>query len=127
MLPFPLIYNFIIPKILYLVNAYTRKNTFIVNVSINSNFDTAYDEYIKSLNPETVEIANKFAEINGVVTEIRSMNINGTTSFYLFVNGQVYSVSAKDNEKIILVNVGNSVPLTVEENATGEIIPAKLK
>lgn len=85
------------------------------------------EEYIKSLNPELVEIANKFAEVNGVVTEIRSMNINGTTSFYLFVNGQVYSVSAKDNEKIILVNVGNSVTLTVAKNATGEIIPAKLK
>lgn len=99
----------------------------INNVSINSNFDIAYEEYIKSLNPELVEIANKFAEVNGVVTEIRSMNINGTTSFYLFVNGQVYSVSAKDNEKIILVNVGNSVTLTVAENATGEIIPAKLK
>lgn len=86
------------------------------NVITNSNFDTAYNKYV-----------DKQLEKIGVLQEIRTANIDGTTLYYLYIDGQVYSVSVKDNENIVLKNVGDTVTLNIAKVNDTPIIPAKLK
>ena len=86
------------------------------NVITNSNFDTAYDKYV-----------DKQIEKIGVLEEIRTANIDGTTLYYLYIDGQVYSVSVKDNENVVLKNVGDLVTLNIAKSESDSIIPAKLK
>ncbi len=64
-------------------------------------------------------------EITGKVEEIRSVITGGETYFYIKLvdNATYYKVAVKDVEKIVILNVGDTITFTVEKDATGEIIP----
>lgn len=66
-------------------------------------------------------------EITAVVTEIRSVVTGGETYFYLKLNesDSYYKLSAANAEKVVILNVGDTVTLTVDADASGEIIEAK--
>lgn len=66
---------------------------------------------------ETVDVA-------GTVAEIRSVITGGETYFYIKLadNTAYYKVAVKDAERIVILNVGDTITFTVNKDATGEII-----
>lgn len=61
--------------------------------------------------PEPVAPETFDNEVAGVIAEIRTGDINGTTNFYIYLedNDMVYRVSLANSEKVILLNVGDEV------------------
>lgn len=64
-------------------------------------------------------------EVTGTVAEIRSVITGGETYFYIKLadNNSYYKVAVKDAEKIVILNVGDTITFTVQKDATGDIIP----
>ena len=65
-------------------------------------------------------------DITAVVTEIRSVVTGGETYFYLKLadNESYYKLSVANAEKAVILNVGDTVTLTVDADAKGDIIEA---
>ncbi|MBQ8767631.1 MAG: CvpA family protein [Clostridia bacterium] len=63
-------------------------------------------------------------EVSGTVEEIRSVITGGETYFYIKLqdNNSYYKVAVKDAEKIVILNVGDTITFVVDKNATGEIV-----
>jgi len=84
---------------------------------------------IDSMSEETPneQEAPETNDITAVVTEIRSVVTGGETYFYLKLNtgDSYYKLSAANAEKVVILNVGDTVTLTVDADASGEIIEAK--
>lgn len=68
-------------------------------------------------------------EKSGIVEDIRTANIEGTTYFYIKVDSSpiYYAFSVVDNEEIVLVNVGDSVSFNVTVGSDGNIVRAILQ
>ena len=66
-------------------------------------------------------------EITGVVTEIRSVVTGGETYFYLKLNSSAsyYKLSAANAEKVVILNIGDTVTVSFEAGSDGDIITAK--
>ena len=86
-------------------------------VNVDVDVDSMGEDVQENPSTETVEVS-------GVVEEIRSVITGGETYFYIKLkdNGSYYKVAVKDAEKIVILNVGDSITFTVEKDATGEII-----
>lgn len=67
-------------------------------------------------------------EITGVVKDIRTGDINGTTHFYVMLvdSTSYYKISLANSEGIILTNVGDEITLLIAESDDA-IINAKIK
>lgn len=65
----------------------------------------------------------------GVVEDIRTANIEGTTYFYIKVDNSpiYYAFSIVDNEEIVLVNVGDNVKFNITVGSNGNIVRAILQ
>ena len=63
-------------------------------------------------------------EVSGTVTEIRSVVTGGETYFYIKLNtgDEFYKLGVRDAEKVVILNVGDSVTFSVPVEASGEII-----
>ncbi len=87
------------------------------------NLDIDIDE-IGGNDQTTVQ--TETVEITGTVTEIRSVVTGGETYFYLKldIGNAFYKVGVKDAEKVVILNVGDTVTLTVPEDADESIINA---
>lgn len=92
-----------------------EKNGFNVNIDVDSMGEEEIPEAEKA---ETIEVT-------GVVQEIRSVITGGETYFYIKLvdNEAYYKVAVKDAEKIVILNVGDTITFVVDKDATGEIIP----
>jgi len=66
-------------------------------------------------------------DVTGTVEEIRSVITGGETYFYIKLtdNATYYKVAVKDAEKIVILNVGDTITFTVDKDATGEIVTVK--
>lgn len=66
-------------------------------------------------------------DVGGQVEEIRSVITGGETYFYIKLaeNPTYYKVAVSQAEKIVILNVGDTVSFTVEKSAEGEIVPVK--
>ncbi|MBE6828476.1 MAG: CvpA family protein [Ruminococcaceae bacterium] len=66
-------------------------------------------------------------EITGVITEIRSVVTGGETYFYLKLNSSAsyYKLSAANAEKVVILNIGDTVTVSFEAGSDGDIITAK--
>ena len=95
-----------------------EKNGISLNIDIDSMGDEdGADETEKS----------SLVEVSGVVTEIRSVVTGGETYFYIKLNSSdsFYKVSAANAEKVVILNVGDTVTFETAADASGEIIEAK--
>lgn len=90
-----------------------EKNGVNVDVDIDSMEDVEDD----TPKVETVEV-------KGNVEEIRSVITGGETYFYIKLqdNNAYYKVAVKDAEKIVILNVGDTITFVVNKDAKGEII-----
>ncbi len=91
-----------------------QKNGVNVDVNVDSMGDDA------EADTPTVETV----EVTGAVQEIRSVITGGETYFYIKLDSSesYYKVAVKDAEKIVILNVGDTITFTVDKDATGEII-----
>lgn len=65
-------------------------------------------------------------EVSGTIAEIRSAVLDGTTYYYLRLEGDTifYRISAAECEAVVIANVGDDVTVTADENSGGSIIRA---
>lgn len=91
-----------------------EKNGVNVDVDVDS---MGQEETPDAPKTETVEVSGKVEEIRSVIT-------GGETYFYIKLEGNnsYYKVAVKDAEKIVILNVGDTITFVVDKNATGEII-----
>lgn len=91
-----------------------EKNGVNVDVDVDSMGEDAENE------TPTVETV----DVTGTVEEIRSVITGGETYFYIKLvdNATYYKVAVKDAEKIVILNVGDTITFVVDKDATGEIV-----
>lgn len=81
---------------------------------------------VDSMGEDTTPDAPKIetVDVTGTVAEIRSVITGGETYFYIKLqdNNAYYKVAVKDAERIVILNVGDTITFTVDKNATGDII-----
>ena len=73
---------------------------------------------------DAVVDAPETESVSGVVEEIRSAVLDGTTRYFLRLEGsaQYYCVSAADSVEVVILNTGDSVTLTYAKGAAASII-----
>lgn len=86
------------------------------------NVDVDVDSMGQEETPDAPKVET--VEVSGKVEEIRSVITGGETYFYIKLEGNnsYYKVAVKDAEKIVILNVGDTITFVVDKNATGEII-----
>ncbi len=81
--------------------------------------------YVKLLaqNNITQEIAPVEDSINGKIVEIRSAVIDGNTVYYLKLEGSAtyYAISANDDERAVILNVGDTIEIAFDTESQGNI------
>lgn len=88
-------------------------------INLDINIDEIGENDQTQAQPET-------KEVSGTVTEIRSVVTGGETYFYIKLNtgNTFYKLGVKDAERVVILNVGDSVTLNVPVEASGDIITA---
>ena len=86
------------------------------------NVDVDVDSMGQEETPD--EPKKETVEVSGTVEEIRSVITGGETYFYIKLEGNnsYYKVAVKDAEKIVILNVGDTITFVVDKNTTGEIV-----
>ena len=89
------------------------------------NVDVDVDSMGEEQMPDAPKVET--VDVTGTVAEIRSTITGGETYFYIKLadNATYYKVAVKDAEKIVILNVGDTISFTVDKNATGEIVAVK--
>ena len=89
------------------------------------NVDVDVDSMGEEDKPDTPKVET--VDITGKVEEIRSVITGGETYFYIKLvdNATYYKVAVKDAEKIVILNVGDTITFVVDKSATGEIVTVK--
>ena len=86
------------------------------------NVDVDVDSMGNEETPDTPKVET--VDVSGKVAEIRSVITGGETYFYIKLvdNATYYKVAVKDAERIVILNVGDTITFTVNKDAKGEII-----
>lgn len=86
------------------------------------NVDVDVDSMGEEQTPDAPKVET--VDVTGTVEEIRSTITGGETYFYIKLtdNTTYYKVAVKDAEKIVILNVGDTITFTVNKDATGEIV-----
>ena len=68
----------------------------------------------------------KLESVSGVITDIRSAVVNGNSIYYIALDGNktYYSISASDDDSVVILNTGDKVKISYK-TADGNIIKAK--
>ena len=68
----------------------------------------------------------KLESVTGVITDIRSAVVNGNSIYYIALDGNktYYSISASDDDSVVILNTGDKVKISYK-TAEGNIITAK--
>ena len=68
----------------------------------------------------------KLETVKGVITDIRSAVVNGNSIYYIALDGgkTYYSISASDDDSVVILNTGDKVKISYK-SAEGNIITAK--
>lgn len=62
--------------------------------------------------------------VTGKITDIRTAVIDGNSRYYIAVDGVYYYINAADEAGVVLLNTGDTVTVTFDENASGSMIAA---
>ncbi len=79
-----------------------------------------------SSNDEDNTASPTIATATGIITDIRTAVENGNSVYYIALDGKAvyYSISAADDNNVVILNVGDKVTINYK-TAEGKIIPAK--
>ena len=86
------------------------------------NVDVDVDSMGEEDKPDAPKVET--VDVTGTVAEIRSVITGGETYFYIKLadNNSYYKVAVKDAERIVILNVGDTITFTVDKEAKGDII-----
>lgn len=86
------------------------------------NVDVDVDSMGEEETPDAPKVET--VDVTGKVQEIRSVITGGETYFYIKLqdNATYYKVAVKDAERIVILNVGDTITFVVDKNATGDIV-----
>lgn len=98
----------------------------VVTADTMSECLSKYRTALKDNGQSVIEVET--TENSGVVEDIRTANINGTTYFYIKVDSSpiYYAFSVSDNEEVVLVDIGETISFNANE-VEGNIVRAVLK
>jgi len=116
-----------------LVKMYAMVNVQQYNiVATGSTVSETEKEYIRLISEHGItELPVKTVdELSGVIEEIRTAVVDGTSMYYIKLVGrkEYYAISASDDQTVVILNIGDRVGIEFEsDQEEGLIIPAKLK
>ncbi|MBR5543861.1 MAG: hypothetical protein IKU66_00155, partial [Clostridia bacterium] len=86
------------------------------------NVDVDVDSMGNEETPDAPKVET--VDVTGKVQEIRSVITGGETYFYIKLqdNATYYKVAVKNAEKIVILNVGDTITFVVDKDAKGEIV-----
>ena len=86
------------------------------------NVDVDVDSMGNEETPDAPKVET--VDVTGKVQEIRSVITGGETYFYIRLadNSTYYKVAVKNAEKIVILNVGDTITFVVDKDAKGEIV-----
>lgn len=93
--------------------------------AINIDIDVAFDSTSKPIqNPDSTD--DETESVSGVITDIRTSVVSGTTYFYFELNdlGVYYYAAAEVAGEAVLFNVGDSITVTVVKGEQGKLVKA---
>ena len=102
-------------------DAYVKKlkqNNININVDIDKIEDATNNE---NTTPET-----ETKKVKGAITDIRTAVMGGESVYFIELDdkGVYYSIKARDNAMIAILNKGETITVTVDADAKGDIIDA---
>lgn len=94
--------------------------------AINIDIDVAFDSTSKPIQNPDSTTENETESVNGVITDIRTSVVSGTTYFYFELNdsGVYYYAAAEIAGEAVLFNVGDSITVTVAKGEQGKLVKA---
>jgi hypothetical protein len=98
-------------------------------VATGDTIQSCQQKYRELLKNNSIAVTeNKTERITGVIENIKTASIDGTTYYYIKLNAidSYFALSVKDNQLIVLKELGNTITLDVVVNSTGKIRNAVL-
>ena len=103
-------------------DAYVKKlkqNNITINVDINKIEDATNNAESNASEADT-------KKVKGTITDIRTAVMGGESVYFIEIDdkGVYYSVKASDNAMVVILNKGETITVTVNADAKGDIIEA---
>ncbi len=92
------------------------------NININVDIDKIED----ATNNENTAPEAELKKIKGAITDIRTAVMGGESVYFIELDdkGVYYSIKASDNAMVVILNKGETITVTVDADAKGDIIDA---
>lgn len=105
-------------------DAYVKKlkqNNINIDVDIDKIEDATNNSGEATDTPET-----ETEKVKGTVTDIRTAVMGGESVYFIEIDdkGVYYSIEASDNAAVVILNKGDTVTVTVDADAEGDIVEA---
>jgi hypothetical protein len=98
-------------------------------VATGDTIQSCQQKYRELLKNNSIAVTeNKTERVTGVIENIKTAAIDGTTYYYLKLASidSYFALSVKDNQLVVLKEIGNTITLDVVVNSTGKIRNAVL-
>lgn len=92
------------------------------NININVDIDKIED----ATNNESATPEAETKKVKGAITDIRTAVMGGESVYFIELDGKgiYYSIEASDNAMVVILNKGETVTITVNADAKGDIVEA---
>ena len=110
-----------------IIQAYGFVNREQYNIKyVDKDIDVALSEYRKmvGLDEKNITVVESESEVTttGIIDEIYSQSINGTTYYYYVIDKSIYKASAEVNELQFLFSIGDEVTINYQETDNYRIV-----
>lgn len=107
------------------LKAYVNKVKASTKKTLNINYNAVLPDSIAG-GSDSGNSTTTLNSITGEIKDIRTAVVNGNSIYYIKVNGSdaYYSISASDDDSVVILNKGDTVTITYKQ-AEGSIISAK--
>lgn len=92
----------------------------------NINIDVDIDKIEDATNNENTTPEAETKKVKGAITDIRTAVMGGESVYFIELDdkGVYYSIKASDNAMVVILNKGETITVTVDADAKGDIIDA---
>jgi hypothetical protein len=98
-------------------------------VATGETINSTKQRYRELLKSNSIEVSETVTErVTGIIENIKTASIDGTTYYYIKLNAYetYFLLNIKDNQLIVLKEIGTTVSLDVDKNSIGKIRNAVL-